>query len=280
MGVTGNDKSGMIWGRWIYWLLAYFAAMWCTLSTGVTGRRIPLVFAGFAILWLVVLLIAYILLVWLLSLTVDLNKPVPEDHPAIRWIVVSIIALLCRVGRLRIQVKGWENLPEGRFLLVGNHRSNYDPIATVWALRRQGIDIAFITKPENMKIPLVRLIHKANYLVINREDARKAIATIRAASELLQKDVVNVGVYPEGTRSKSGEMLPFHNAVFKIAKQADVPIVVAAISGTENISKNAPWRRTDVTIDLCAAIDREQVAASSTKDLGDRVRELLEKAVK
>ncbi len=236
-------------------------------------------FAAMFICWTVTLLVAWLLFVWLLSLTVDLAKPVPDDHPVIRKIVVEVIGLLCLAGRLRIHVRGLERLPEGRFLLVGNHRSNYDPIATVWALHCYGREIAFVTKPENMKIPLVRLIHRANYLVIDREDPRKAIATIHAAADLLAQDVVNVGIYPEGTRSKGVEMLPFHNAVFKIARRADVPMVVACITGTEKIHEHVPWRRTDVTVDLCACIGREEVAASSTKVLGDRVRDLLEQAM-
>ena len=265
---------------WPYYILAVIAAAPCTIATGCRGWAFAAVYIASVIGWTVALVIGWVVLIWLLSLTVDLNKTVPEDHPFVRWIVITILGLLCRVGRVRIHVEGWENIPDGRFLLVGNHRSGYDPIITVWALRQRKIQIAFVTKPENLRIPLVRMIHKANYLTINREDARKALQTVKEAAELLQNDVVNVGIYPEGTRSKAAEMLPFHNAVFKIAKRADVPIVVASTTGTEKIHENNPWRHTDVTIDLCALISREEVAASSTKALGDRVRALLEEAAK
>ena len=223
------------------------------------------------------LVAAWVLFVWLLSLTVDLDKPVTEDHPFSRRIILSIIGLLCRIGRLRIHVTGWENIPEGRFLLVGNHRSNYDPILTIWALRQRGVDIAFITKPENMKIPLVRYIHMGNYLVIDRDDPRKAIATINAAAALLKNDVVSVGVYPEGTRSRAKEMVPFHNAIFKIVQKAKVPLVVAAVTGTENIAHNMPWRHTDVYLNFCACL--YDAAAMSTKDMSERTQELLTAAM-
>ena len=158
-------------------------------------------------------------------------------------------------------------------MLVGNHRSNYDPILTIWALRQKGVDIAFITKPENMKIPLVRYIHMGNYLVIDRDDPRKAIATINAAAGLLKNDVVSVGVYPEGTRSKAKEMVPFHNAIFKIVQKAKAPMVVAAVTGTEKISHNMPWRHTDVYLNFCACLP--EAAAMSTKDLSEKSQELL-----
>ena len=276
-GVIGMFRKGEEGAGRVLWPFCAGAAVVCG-ALGYVYHWGFWMFAAMFVCWTVTLLVAWLLFVWLLSLTVDLAKPVPEDHPAIRRIVNRVIGLLCLAGRLRIRVKGLEKLPEGRFLLVGNHRSNYDPTATVWALHRHGREIAFVTKPENMKIPLVRLIHRANYLVIDREDPRKAIATIHAAADLLAGDVVNVGIYPEGTRSKGTEMLPFHNAVFKIAKRADAPMVVAYITGTERIHGNAPWRRTDVTLDLCAVISREEVAASSTKALGDRVRDLLEQS--
>lgn len=255
---------------------AAIASGWACRLRGWTGA---LGCIGLFAAWYVGLVLVWVVLVWLLSLTVDLTKPERSDRPVYRWIVITIIGLLVRVGRLRITVKGWEKVPRGRFLLVGNHRSNYDPIAAVWAMRCKGVDVAFITKPENMKIPLVRLIHRANFLVIDRDDPRKAIATINAAAGLLERDVVNVGVYPEGTRSKAGAMLEFHNAVFKIAQKAAAPILVAATSGTEKIGRNCPWHHTDVTIDFCALIGESEVTGSSTKALGERVRECLEQAL-
>ena len=264
--------------KWMY-CLAALAAIPCAWATDLHSLALAGAYVGFFAAWTVGLTLVYILAIWVLGLTVDLDEPVPEDHPVYRWIVLTIIGLLCRVGRLRIHLRGLENVPEEPFLLVGNHRSGYDPIATVWALRRAGVDVAFITKPENMKIPLVPVIHLANFLVIDREDPRKAVVTIRAAAELLKNRVVNVGVYPEGTRSKTGQMLPFHDAVFKIAQRGGAPIVVAAISGTEHIWDNLPWRRTDVTIDLCACIGAEEAKASTTKVLGEKVRAILDQAL-
>ncbi len=276
----GNGGSWMKKGedlRWM-WLLALLAAIPCAWATGLRGWAQAAVYVALTIAWALGLVVLWVVSIWIAGLTVDLDEPVMEDHPGIRWIVMTIVGLLCRIGRLRITVKGWENVPGGPFLLVGNHRSNYDPIATLWAMRQRGVDVAFVTKPENMKLPLVPMIHRANFLTIDREDPRKAIATINAAAELLKNSVVNVGIYPEGTRSKGREMLPFHNAVFKIAQRAKVPIVVVCATGTEKIGANVPWRRTDVTLNFCQRIERDEVAASSTKQLGELVRQSLEQA--
>ncbi len=239
------------------------------------GWHWVLALIGFFILWSVGLLIAYILIVYLISLTVDRNKPVLENHPFFRRIGISIVGYLCRFGRLRIHGDGWENMPEGRFLLVSNHISNYDPIVTLWLLRK--LDFAFVTKPENLRIPLAGgIIHMMNFLPIDRENPRHALEAIQGAADLLERDVASMGIYPEGTRSKDGTLLPFHDAVFKIAKRAKVPILVATTEGTNHIHENFPLHHTDVTLTLLEVMDADTVASMSTKDIGLHVRALME----
>ena len=240
-----------------------------------TGWMIPVALVGGWIGWFVVLVLLYLLGLFFVSLTVNMKKPVEKNHPGYRKTVLYVLGLLCRVARLRVHLAGEELIPEGRFLLVSNHRSSYDPIATGWALRRH--DMTFVTKPENLKIPIAGpFIYKANYLPINRADPRKAMTTIQSAAHILSEDWASVGIYPEGTRSREMEMLPFHNGVFKIAQKANVPVVVVSIDGTEKIHKNAPLRPTDVDIRVCAVISAEEVKASSGAALGAKVRDILE----
>ena len=240
-----------------------------------TGWMIPVALVGGWIGWFVVLVLLYLLGLFFVSLTVNMKKPVEKNHPGYRKTVLYVLVLLCRVARLRVHLAGEELIPEGRFLLVSNHRSSYDPIATGWALRRH--NMTFVTKPENLKIPIAGpFIYKANYLPINRADPRKAMTTIQSAAHILSEDWASVGIYPEGTRSREMEMLPFHNGVFKIAQKANVPVVVVSIDGTEKIHKNAPLRPTDVDIRVCAVISAEEVKASSGAALGAKVRDILE----
>jgi len=113
-------------------------------------------------------------------------------------------------------------------------------------------------------------------MAIDRESPRKAIATIGKAAKLLQKDEVSIGVYPEGTRSKTCELLPFHNGVFRIAQKADRPIVIMAISGTEQIHKNVLRRRSDIYLDIVQVIPAEDAKAMKTDDIGSVVKAVLE----
>ena len=179
---------------------------------------------------------------------------------------------------IRVRLTGMEKLPEGRFLLVSNHRSNFDPIVTWYAFKKQ--NLAFISKEKNFHVLWFgRIIRRCCFMCIDREDPRKAIYTIRRAAKLIVDDEVSVGVYPEGTRSKDGNLQPFHNGVFMIAQRASAPVVVICVKNTDQVQYNYFRRKTDVTIDVIDVIDAQTVASSKTDLIGERVREDLEKAL-
>ena len=62
-------------------------------------------------------------------------------------------------------------------------------------------------------------------------------------------------IYPEGTRSKSAELLPWHAGSLKIAQKAGVPIVVGTVEGTERIARNVPWRRSHVYVRIRKSLE-------------------------
>ena len=269
-------EDGLGWLFLPFDILALVPAALLTYWCGARGLLAIPVLAGWWILSVALLVVVSYLPVFLLSLTVDTKNPPRENHPVYRAIVVYAIGQLCRFARVRLHVTGLEKLPEGRFLLVSNHRSAYDPICTVWSLRKT--PLAVVTKPENMRIAMVGpMIWKSNYLPIDRENPREAMKTIQIAAELLKNDVVSVGIYPEGTRNRAPEagLLPFHNGVFKIAQKAKAPLVTAAITGTEKIGKNFPWRHTDVYLNICETIPAAELSGS-TAAVSERVRTRLE----
>lgn len=256
---------------------ALVLAVLLTARCGVSGILAVPVFAGWWLCAFAGLLLAFVLVIWLISLTVDMKKPTPQkDHPFHRAIVVYVIGMLCRLGRVRIHCAGSEKLPAGRFLIVSNHLSGYDPIVTVWALRKRTLSV--IMKPEILRIPIAGpMIYWSCYMPINREEPREAMKTINTAASLLRGDVTSIGIYPEGTRNRTPEagLQPFHNGVFKIAQKGEVPLVVAAVSGTEKIMKSTPWRRTEVYLTICEVIPAEELKGS-TAAVSQRAREIIE----
>ncbi len=226
------------------------------------------------------LILAYILFLLVCSLPVSPKKEYAQHSSFYRWLLNSSTAAALKLLRIRVHIHGVKKLPDDtkKLLFVCNHRSNFDPIVTWYALKKW--QIAFISKPSNFKIPVFgRFIRKCCFLAIDRENPRNAMKTILKAAQYLQKGEVSIGVYPEGTRSKTCQMLPFHNGVFKIAQKADAPIVVLSIAGTENIHKNIPWRHTDVYLNVVDVLPAGYVGGSRTEVLGEQIRAELERTL-
>lgn len=208
------------------------------------------------------------------SLFVNPKSEYTHNSRFYRWLLHTASGAAIRLLGIRVHVSGMEKVPaDTRFLLVSNHRSNYDPILT-WQVFKD-YDLAFVSKPENFKIPMFgRIIRKCCFLPIDREDPRNAIVTINKAADLIKTDTVSVGIYPEGTRHRGREMLPFHNGVFKIAKKADVPIVVISVLGTDQICHRL-FRGVDVQLRILDVIPARKVAEAKTAQLGDTVRTII-----
>lgn len=228
-------------------------------------------FLRWVLLALLAIILLWIALLGVSALLVNPKKTYPTDSPYYRALLNAATAVMVAVLRIRVHVSGAELVPEQRFLLVCNHRSNFDPILTWYALRNR--QLAFISKPENFRIPIFgRIIRRCGFLAIDRENAKNALGTVNEAAQRLRSDAMCIAVYPEGTRSKTGELLPFHNGVFKIAQRADAPIVVCTIRGTEQIRRRTPWRSTDVYLDILQCIDAPSVKELRTAELGACIR--------
>ena len=219
-------------------------------------------------------ILAYILLIIISSLLVNTKKEYEKESKYYRFLLNNSTFWMTKVLRIKLHVSGAERLPEGRFLLVSNHRSKFDPILTWLVLGDR--QLSFISKPENFKVPFYgRIIHRLCFMAIDRENPRNAVKTINRAVDLIGRDVANVAVYPEGTRNYEEGLLPFHNVMFKIAQKANVPVAVVTVKGTYEIQKNFPLHRSHVYIDVVKTLGAEHVKATKTAALGDEVRDLM-----
>lgn len=258
-------------------ILAALLAVPLCILTGVTGIALCAVYIGFFVACFVAVLFLYVLVLFVFSLCIDKNKPRTKDRPFVRFLIAETLRIVFFFGRVKIDFEGKEKLPEGKFLLVSNHRSMFDPLVALVALRDR--PLAFVTKPENLKIPLVgNIIRYACFLPIDRESPRNAIRTINAAAALIKEDTISMGIYPEGTRNKGAEgaLLPFHAGVFMIAQKANAPVVIAVTHGTASVAKNFPFRRSKVSLKICSVISADEAQAVRAPELSERVRETME----
>ena len=213
-----------------------------------------------------------------ISWCVDKNKPVEgKVSRYFRYMTISTVDAIIKIARVRVKVTGKELLPtDRRFMLVSNHLSRFDPMICMAKLHKT--PLMFVSKPENFKIPIAgAYVHKCKFLSIDRENPRNALSTLNTCAELLKSGELSVGIYPEGTRSKTGELGEFHDGVFKIARDSKAPIVVMTLHGPENIPKNFPWRSTRVEMRIVRVIEPEEYAGMRMGPISAMVREIMEK---
>ncbi len=148
-------------------------------------------------------------------------------------------SLLYRFGRFissiyirtvfRLKVHGLDNLPERKpFIICANHISMIDPM-TVGISIPGHYRIKYMAKSELFKNPILSMIlHKLEAFPVNRQEAD--FAAIKKAYRILAAGEV-LGLFPEGSRSKSGEMQQAYNGAALIAVRSGVPILPIAIKG-------------------------------------------------
>ena len=199
--------------------------------------------------------------------------PEEERYRHIQYILKRAV----RGGNVDLQVSGTENIPaEGGFMFYANHQGMFDVLAVAATCDRP---IGAVLKKELYNIPFLHQVAICTKsFAMNREDVRQSLTVIQ---NVIREVKAGRGylIFPEGTRSKQCELLPFHNGVFKIAQKANVPIVVAAIQGTENIHKNYLRRHTDVQLEIVDTMPSEYVASNKTAVISGQLRFKLHEAL-
>ena len=228
---------------------------------------IPAFYVGIVLLYFVIL--------FLVSLFMPKKSPKKISKTCRFFIWITMNWLMPMMG-IRIKLTGAELLPDESCVLVSNHRSDFDPMTVLAVLRSR--KLIYISKEGNFKIPLVGpFIRQAGFIAIDRGNGIRAVKTLQYAAERMQTEGVDVGIYPEGTRSKTGKLLRFKTGACYLAQQANAPIVVMTTQGTERISKRFLLSPVCVNLDIVEVIDRETVQNTSQNDLIAHIRETVEK---
>lgn len=237
---------------------------------------------AFGLLIFVILFVVLFLLAWIMFISVACTINPKKEYKTLskfyNFFFILWYEYICSFLRIKIHTTGMEQLPKDRkYLTVCNHRACFDNFVQSIALKPE--QISYITKPENMNIPLARnYMIRGLYLSIDRENVRNALKTILKAIDYITSGLVTVGVFPEGTRSKTGKLGEFKPGCLKVAEKAECPIVVFTIRGTELVKKNFPLKKTDVYLDLIKVIQPESFADKTTVDISDEIRSaMLEK---
>ena len=145
-------------------------------------------------------------------------------------------------GLYRLRARGLEHIPEGGFVLAANHTSNFDPwpLGIPFLPRRQ---LRFMAKAELFNPILTPILKAGGAFKVRRGEGD--LEAMRTAAQLAREGEIVV-MFPEGTRQKKGLRKKFearpHTGAARIALSAGVPLVPAAIGGTDRLSRLGPLR--------------------------------------
>jgi len=146
-----------------------------------------------------------------------------------------------RAARTPVIAEGLEHIPRDQpVIYASNHSSMFD----IWALfAALPGSVRFVAKRQLFKIPLLgRAMLAAGHIPIDRAGGKKAFEAYDEAARTIQRGTSSIVVFPEGTRSRTGELLPFKNAPFGLAIAAQVPIVPVYVHHTFEILPKGGWR--------------------------------------
>jgi len=159
---------------------------------------------------------------------------------------------ILRAAGTPVMAEGLEHIPRDQAVMyASNHSSMFD----IWALFAvlPG-SVRFVAKQELFKIPLLGGAMRAvGHIPIDRAARKKAFEAYDEAARTIRKGTSSILVFPEGTRSRTGELLPFKNAPFGLAIAAQVPIVPVYVHHTFEILPKGAWRLRPRPIRLLAA---------------------------
>lgn len=125
-------------------------------------------------------------------------------------------------------------------VLVSNHVSFYDVFALAGIVPAP---FAFVAKKELERIPFFGTAWKAaGHISIDRSDRASALQSLRRAAQSIRAQRSTVIIFPEGTRSTTGDMLPFKKGAFTLALEAGVPVVPAIVRGSADIQRPGSFR--------------------------------------
>jgi 1-acyl-sn-glycerol-3-phosphate acyltransferase len=174
-----------------------------------------------------------------------------------------------RLSGVRIKVRGLELLdPKQPYVFVSNHRSYLDTAAIfVYTGRRIGV----LAKKELLKVPVLGVgMGFVNVMAIDRTNRESAIRTTEAAAKRIQSGV-SFAVFVEGTRAKSGELLPFKKGAFYMARQAGVPVVPVAIKNSDVLMGKGTGEARAGTIEMVMLSPVETVGVSTDEDMNELI---------
>lgn len=206
--------------------------------------------------------------------------PFDKSRYWVHWCSRCICATLFGVPpRMRRTIEGLENIDKNKsYVMVINHNSGFD----IFAAYKIPLNFRWVSKKEVFYVPFMGpLLFIHGDIPINRGNAAAAMAKVIEDGKLWLGRGASVAIFPEGTRSKNGEIHRFKAGAFNLAKEAGVEILPVVMTGTNNMFRKKwliNWTN-HIAIKVLKPVSVEEVAATEAKDLAQQTQERMVEAL-
>jgi 1-acyl-sn-glycerol-3-phosphate acyltransferase len=185
--------------------------------------------------------------------------------------------MILTVGGVALNVKGRGQIDLKRqYVFMANHQSNIDIPVLVQSFPENRL--RWIAKKELLWIPFFGwAMWAAKHITVDRSDRFHALGSLKKAKEQM-KDGASLVVFPEGTRSSAGDLLPFKRGGFLLALETGTPIVPVTINGSGAILPKGDWRLRGGQIEVIVGspVSVEDYHPGTVRALSAHIRELIE----
>ena len=179
---------------------------------------------------------------------------------------------ILRIAGVSFKVHGLNQLSVKQpYIFMVNHQSNIDIPLLVQAL--PGFQLRWIAKKELLWVPFFGwAMWAAKHIAVDRSDRSDALAVLAKARRQIDHGI-SIVVFPEGTRSSDGHLLPFKRGGFLLAVKTKMPIVPVTINGTGRILPKGDWRieRGEIEITVGKPISMENYRPGTIRQLAAEV---------
>jgi 1-acyl-sn-glycerol-3-phosphate acyltransferase len=204
---------------------------------------------------------------------------VTRDARFLYWIARQGVRLGFALTRIKIVTHGTERL-EGspHFIYMMNHNSNLDVPAVFLHLPGQ---VRVLGKKELFRLPVLSTAMRlGGFVPVDRSNREKAIGSVRNASKIASEGACFL-IAPEGTRSRTGKLLPFKKGGFHMAIESQVPILPITVTGAFELMPPGSVKIRSGTIEVFFhdPIETKGMVAQDRRKLMARVREPMERTL-